>query len=307
MTPWVNDDPDNATRWLDDIEVRTREVLAARPSRTANHQDETQALIALAEQLAERPSGVLGRLAELVLQLTPSGSAGISVLEHDREGQASFKWVAVAGALDRYVGGQMPRRDSPCGVVIDRNTGLLFEAPGALFPSAAMLKPAIGETIVAPFHRHGRPAGAVWAISHDPRRLFSAEDMRLLTSLASFVSLKIFSPQIRSFAPTTTQPPAQLALASLTGRQKEILSRILDGQPNKIIAADLGISQRTAEAHRAALMKKMGASSLSDLVRKALRGLETPATVAFDPSRGESQDLTVGLQADVGADATLSP
>ena len=54
-------------------------------------------------------------------------------------------------------------------------------------------------------------------------------------------------------------------------------------------------------------MKKMGASSLSDLARKALRGLETPATVAFDPSRGESQDLTVGLQADVGADATLSP
>jgi len=48
------------------------------------------------------------------------------------------------------------------------------------------------------------------------------------------------------------------------------LDRIMRGQPNKIIAADLGISQRTAENHRAAIMRKLGVSSISALVQLAV-------------------------------------
>jgi two-component system CheB/CheR fusion protein len=59
-------------------------------------------------------------------------------------------------------------------------------------------------------------------------------------------------------------------LASLTQRQKEILERILAGVPNKIIAADLNLSQRTVENHRAALMAKLGARSLPELIRIAM-------------------------------------
>jgi DNA-binding CsgD family transcriptional regulator len=261
---------------MDDFDARTREVLGARPSRPPNHQAESQAFIALAEQLAERPSGVLQRLAELVVELIQSGSAGISVLETDRDGQEIFRWAATAGACAAHAAGTLPRSGSPCGMVIDHDVGLLFEEPAHVFPAAASFHPPIRELILAPFHRHGRAVGAVWAISHDPARQFCAEDMRLLTSMAAFVSLKIFSGEPRSFAPTPPPSPAHLALASLTQRQRDILGRILDGQPNKIIAADLGISQRTAEAHRAALMKKMGASSVSGLVRKALLGLEQP-------------------------------
>ena len=55
--------------------------------------------------------------------------------------------------------------------------------------------------------------------------------------------------------------------ARLTPRQREILEFIIDGRPNKIIAADLGISQRTIENHRAAIMRKSGVKSLPALTR----------------------------------------
>jgi two-component system CheB/CheR fusion protein len=59
-------------------------------------------------------------------------------------------------------------------------------------------------------------------------------------------------------------------LTSLTARQCQIMTMILAGQPSKNIAADLGISQRTVENHRASIMHKTGASSLPALARLAV-------------------------------------
>jgi two-component system, LuxR family, response regulator FixJ len=60
-------------------------------------------------------------------------------------------------------------------------------------------------------------------------------------------------------------------IASLSNREREVLEGLVAGHPNKIIAYDLGISPRTVEIYRANLMTKMGAASLSDLVRMALQ------------------------------------
>ena len=58
--------------------------------------------------------------------------------------------------------------------------------------------------------------------------------------------------------------------AALSKREKDVLTALLNGQPNKIIAHELGISARTVEVHRANMMKKIQATSLAELVRLAL-------------------------------------
>lgn len=56
-------------------------------------------------------------------------------------------------------------------------------------------------------------------------------------------------------------------LDSLTSREKEVLYAVAEGRRNKVIAVDLNISQSTVEAHRARVMEKMEAQSLSELMR----------------------------------------
>ena len=66
-------------------------------------------------------------------------------------------------------------------------------------------------------------------------------------------------------------------VAGLSARQRQIMELVLAGQPSKNIAADLGISQRTVENHRAAIMKKTDSKSLPALARLALAAAWTGA------------------------------
>ena len=59
-------------------------------------------------------------------------------------------------------------------------------------------------------------------------------------------------------------------VAGLTPREREVMALVTQGKANKVIAADLDLSQRTVEIHRAHVMEKMGANSLAHLVRMAI-------------------------------------
>ena len=60
-------------------------------------------------------------------------------------------------------------------------------------------------------------------------------------------------------------------IASLTPRERQVMEMVVDGVANKVIAIDLGGSERTVEIHRARVMKKTGAESLPHLVRLAIQ------------------------------------
>ncbi len=57
---------------------------------------------------------------------------------------------------------------------------------------------------------------------------------------------------------------------TLTPREREVMGHIVDGAANKVIAMDLGLSQRTIEVHRSRVMEKMQARSLAALVRMSI-------------------------------------
>ena len=78
---------------------------------------------------------------------------------------------------------------------------------------------------------------------------------------------------------------ARSLLAGLSPREREVLRLVVQGRLTKQVAAELGISVRTAEVHRARLLHKLGVSSTPELVRLALEGgiLEEAPAGAEDP------------------------
>ena len=69
----------------------------------------------------------------------------------------------------------------------------------------------------------------------------------------------------------------QARIAALSPREQEVLAQVTQGKINKVIAAELALSQRTVEIHRAHIMEKMGANSLAHLVRMVIdAGSEPP-------------------------------
>jgi two-component system, LuxR family, response regulator FixJ len=91
---------------------------------------------------------------------------------------------------------------------------------------------------------------------------------------ASEAILNSIGVACRQLSVSDEKDPEKIAaaakLALLSPRERQVLEGLLAGLPNKSIAYDLEISPRTVEIHRARVMDKMGARSLSELVRLAL-------------------------------------
>ena len=160
------------------------EELHRRLSRPPDYEKENSALVALVGALADSPRTILQTLAETILEVTQSDSAGLSLLTKDEK---RFYWPAIAGMWSPHIGGGTPRDFGPCGDVLDRNCTLLFKHSEQRYPYLKVT-PLIEECLLVPFYVAGKAVGTIWAIMHSDRRTFDAEDDRVMASLGKFAS-----------------------------------------------------------------------------------------------------------------------
>jgi two-component system, LuxR family, response regulator FixJ len=101
------------------------------------------------------------------------------------------------------------------------------------------------------------------------------DDQALLTAIEQSLQ------RIRASAARLARGEAvRRRLATLTRREREVLDNLVNGQSNKMIARELGITTRTVESHRAALMAKMEAKTIAELVQMTLTAGEAKAQPA---------------------------
>jgi signal transduction histidine kinase len=161
------------------------EELRRRASRPPDFEKENSALAALVSALADSPRTILQMLADKVLELLNADSAGLSLLTKD---ETRFYWAAIAGAWGPHIGGGTPRTFGPCGDVLDHNAPMLFTHWERRYPYLTAALPLADEGLLVPFYVKRKGVGTIWAIAHDKRRRFDAEDLRLLESMGRFAS-----------------------------------------------------------------------------------------------------------------------
>jgi FixJ family two-component response regulator len=96
------------------------------------------------------------------------------------------------------------------------------------------------------------------------------EESRLLCCELDRSREELQSRRRESATVSECRQTAALQVAGLTMRQRQVMDLVIAGHPSKNIAADLSVSQRTVDNHRAAIMRKTGSKSLSALIRTAL-------------------------------------
>ena len=211
--------------------LRTEE-LNRRPRRAPDYETENRALSALVQALAEAPQTILQTLAEKVLEVFAAGSAGLSLLTKDGK---SFYWPAIAGGWQPHIGGGTPRNFGPCGDVLDCNAPMLFKHWEWRYPYLQVATPLAEEGLLVPFYVAGKAVGTIWAISHDERRKFDAEDLRLLESLGRFASAAYHAMQLQGVEALN----AELRRAEKTLVESESRFRqMIDALPAAIYTTD---------------------------------------------------------------------
>lgn len=177
-----------------DAVLRTEE-LDERPPRQPDLELERNALASLTRCLETSPQTILQALADTMLKVFQSDSAGVSVVNEQTQ---RFQWPAIAGIWAPHIGGGTPRNFGPCGDVLDRNRPLLYKSLQNRYTYFKLVA-RVQEALLVPFYQNGKAVGTIWAVTHEPpndvnsRRRpiggqFDREDLRMLESLGRFAA-----------------------------------------------------------------------------------------------------------------------
>ncbi|MBV8070663.1 MAG: PAS domain S-box protein [Acidobacteriaceae bacterium] len=227
-------------------EILCTEELTRRPRRPPVYQTENRALGRLVTAMAQSPQTILQTLADTLLEVFKSDSAGMSLLIDDAKNLhwagKNFYWAAIAGAWSPLRGGGTPRGFGPCSDVLERDRPLLFKHWEWRYPYLAEATPLAEEGLLVPFYVSGKAVGTIWTLAHSGDRKFDAEDLRQLESMAQFASAAYQTVQLLN-----AQQASRSALESMeaAARSKQQLEAIVETTPEciKIVAPDSTLLQ----------------------------------------------------------------
>jgi FixJ family two-component response regulator len=111
---------------------------------------------------------------------------------------------------------------------------------------------------------HGDVSSSVRAMKHGAIDFIEKpfDDQDLLNAVGRAIDMDRELRRLRS-----DKSQVRVTLLRLTSREFEVMTHVIAGKPNKVIALELGVSEKTVKVHRGRVMKKMEAGSLADLVR----------------------------------------
>jgi len=276
------------------------EELQRRRSRPPDFEKENRALVALVSTLADSPGIILQTLAETILEITESDSAGLSLLTRNDDGKR-FYWPAIAGMWNPHVGGGTPRNFGPCGDVLDRNCTLLFTHFERRYPYLIPVMPPAEECLLVPFYVGGKAVGTIWAIMHSDRHKFDAEDERVMGSLGQFAS--------SAYQAVASIDDLKFQVAEREKAETE-LRKLTDGLETKVLVRTEELEQRNsqlAEA-RARLAEEKLALERSEAFLAEAQHLSSTGSFCWRPSTGEirwSEQLYRIFEIEQGVPVTL--
>ena len=254
--------------------VRTEE-LGRRPYRAPDHETENRALAKLVGALAEAPATILQTLADTLLEVFKADSAGMSLLT---EGGDRFYWPAIAGGWSPLVGSGTARDFGPCGDVLDCNEPILFTRWDKRYPYLAEATPLAEEGLLVPFQVDGRTVGTIWAIAHDDRRKFDAEDLRQLLSFTQFASAAYQAVQLQNAEQARgdldrLNHSQKLLIDELNHRVKNTLATVQSIAAHTLTSPQAALEKETFEGRLIALSRTHDLLSLRSWESLSLREL----------------------------------
>jgi signal transduction histidine kinase/CheY-like chemotaxis protein len=217
-----------------------------RPARAPDHAAEVRTLVTVAGAQTGRRDTLLQAIADAALAACRAGSAGISLLETTSEGEAVFRWRAVAGACADFEGKTTMWAECPCSITLELGAPQLFVEPHTHFRSLREAGATITEGIVTPIPTRcagSRQLGAIWVASHDEHQ-FDREDVRLLDNLAVLAgaALTLLDAQQAAEAEAAAAQHARRALEDAAHRRDEFIAMLGHELRNPMAPIDSSIA-----------------------------------------------------------------
>ena len=234
-------------------------------SRTGKKRDYHQpfdALRRLTQVFAERPQDILQELVNVAVNCCGADSAGISLEEPNEAGEPTFRWIAIAGSFEPYLGGRTPRFFSPCGTCLDRGRAQLYRVTKPYYDFLGVTAEPISDGMLIPWEANGI-RGTIWAVAHRSERAFEPQDYELLRSLADFVAIILRQQAIEEEAKAAAKAEASAARAHKMAHQ---INNPLQSLTNTMFLARQGGPDSHAYIEQAFIEL----TALSERVRKLL-------------------------------------